>query len=108
MRIISVMRHTLVVAVLLAVLSTLSPASAQQARTISVQTGHSLVVDQQAVERVAVGDSNVVSIRAVGEAQLLVTGRAPGHTSAIVWSKRPRMSLTTASSRGSPPLPGPT
>src|SRR5665213_631819 len=91
MRIISVMRHTLVVAVLLAVLSTLSPASAQQARTISVQTGHSLVVDQQAVERVAVGDSNVVSIRAVGEAQLLVTGRAPGHTSAIVWSKGRRI-----------------
>ena len=84
------MHRILVAAGLLAVFGTLSPAGAQTARSITVQTGHTLVIDERAVERVAVGDRTIVSIRAIGEAQLLVTGRAPGHTTAIVWTKTRR------------------
>jgi pilus assembly protein CpaC len=70
---------------LLAVLSALAPAGAAQ-RAISIQTGHSIVLDEPAVARVAVGDRAVVSIRAISGRQLLVTGRAPGHTTAILWT----------------------
>jgi pilus assembly protein CpaC len=86
----SAMHRILVAAGLLGVLGTLSPASAQDAHSINVQTGHSIVLDQRAVERVAVGDRNIVSIRAVGDTQLLITGRAPGHTTAVVWTKAGR------------------
>jgi len=81
------MNRILVAAGLLAVFATISPASAQSARFISVQTGHSIVLEEQAVVRVAVGDSAIISIRPIGDTQLLVTGRAPGHTTAIVWTK---------------------
>ena len=86
----SAMHRILAAAGLLAVLGTLSPASAQAIRSITVQTGHSIVIDERAVERVAVGDRAIVSIRPVGEAQLLITGRAPGHTTAIIWTKTQR------------------
>jgi Flp pilus assembly secretin CpaC len=84
------MHRILVAAGLLAVFGTLSPAGAQTVRSITVQTGHSIVIDERAVERVAVGDRAIVSIRAVGDTQLLITGRAPGHTTAIVWTKTQR------------------
>jgi Flp pilus assembly secretin CpaC len=80
------MRRLLIAAVLIALASTRSPASANATRLLSVQTGHSVVLDEPAVARVAVGDANVVSIRAIGAAQLLVTGRSPGRTSAVVWN----------------------
>lgn len=79
------MHRTVIAAGLLTVLGTLSPASAQNARSIDVQTGHSIVLDEPGVSRVAVGDRDIVSIRAVGDSQLLVTGRSPGHTTAILW-----------------------
>ncbi len=83
--------HRILVAVsLLTVLGAVSPASAQVARSVSVQTGHSVVLDEPALARVAVGDRSIVSIRAIGETELLVTGRAPGNTTAIVWTKTRR------------------
>jgi pilus assembly protein CpaC len=84
------MVRTLIVAALLAVAGMLSPASANATHSISMQTGHSVVIVQPAVARVAVGDRTVVSIRAIGDSQLLVTGRAPGRTSAIVWTGKHR------------------
>lgn len=84
------MPRILVSAVLLAVVGMLSPASANATHSISMQTGHSVVIAQPAIARVAVGDRTVVSIRAIGDSQLLVTGRAPGRTSAIVWTGKHR------------------
>jgi pilus assembly protein CpaC len=81
------MNRILVIAGMLTMAGTLSPASAEPARSVSVQTGQSVVLDERSVERVAVGDSNIISIRAVGSAQLLLTGRAPGRTTAVVWMK---------------------
>ncbi|HWT06803.1 MAG TPA: pilus assembly protein N-terminal domain-containing protein [Xanthomonadales bacterium] len=75
----------------LAVLASLTPAGAQTERSVHVQSGHSIVVDEPSLVRVAVGDRNIVSIRAVAERQLLVTGRAPGHTTVVVWTKSSRI-----------------
>ena len=75
------------IAGVLTIAGTFSPASAEIAHSVSVQTGQSIVLDEQSVERVAVGDSTIVSIRAVSASQLLVTGRAPGRTTAVVWMK---------------------
>ena len=81
-----VMRRLLAVALTIVTLAVpLAGASAQTARSITVQTGHSVVLDEPAVARVAVGDRDIVSIRPIGDQQLLVTGRAPGETSAVVW-----------------------
>ena len=84
------MHRILIAAALLTALATRSPASAHGERSVNVQTGHSVVLDEPAVTRVAVGDRTIVSIRAVGDRQLLITGRAPGHTTAIVWTKGSR------------------
>ena len=96
------MRRLPLVIVLLAVLVTAAPAYAQPARpqsahaqpvrVLSVQTGHSLVLAQPGLARVAVGDRSVVAVRALGGSQLLVTGLAPGRTSAVVWSGKTRTS----------------
>lgn len=80
------MRRYLIAAVLLAVFGTLSPAYASDARPLALQTGHSVVIDEPSVARVAIGDRSIVSIRAIGRTQLLLTGRAPGRTSAVVWN----------------------
>ena len=82
------MSRTSIAAVLLAVTATLSPAYAYAGgvRPLSVQTGHSIVLDEPSVARVAIGDRAVVSIRAIGSSQLLLTGRAPGHTTAVIWN----------------------
>ncbi|HEX3550903.1 MAG TPA: pilus assembly protein N-terminal domain-containing protein [Candidatus Elarobacter sp.] len=79
------MYRTLIAAGLLTVLGAFSPANAEGTRSVDVQTGHSIVLDEPSVARVAVGDRGIVSVRAVGDSQLLVTGRAPGHTTAILW-----------------------
>ena len=81
------MHRILVIAGVLTIVGSVSPASAEMARSVYVQTGQSVVLDERSVERVAVGDSTIVSIRAVSGSQLLVTGRAPGRTTAVVWMK---------------------
>jgi Flp pilus assembly secretin CpaC len=91
-------RNLLAAAVLavLAVLVTGAPAGAQTERSVHIQSGHSVVIDEPSLVRVAVGDRNVVSIRAIALRQLLVTGRAPGQTTVIVWTKTQRLSYQIA------------
>jgi len=62
------------------------PGAAESVRYISVQTGHSTVVPVDNMRRVAVGDADVVGVVAIGTSQLIINGKAPGHTSVFVWS----------------------
>lgn len=80
------MLRTRIAAAFIATLSLLSPAVARASAPIVVETGHSVVLDEPALARVALGDKNVAAVRAIGSSQLLVTGRAPGRTSVIVWN----------------------
>jgi pilus assembly protein CpaC len=49
-------------------------------------SGHSTVLEAPGLQRVAVGDGRIASVVPVGSAQVVVSGKAPGRTSLIVWS----------------------
>jgi pilus assembly protein CpaC len=69
-----------------------SPAHAQTAvaapRVLSMTVGKSLVVStQEKIERVAVGFGDVAEAMAAGTNEVLVSGKAPGSTSLIIWEQ---------------------
>jgi Flp pilus assembly secretin CpaC len=53
---------------------------------VDLESGHSLVIPAPHLVRLAVGDSRVAGVAGVTGSQLVVTGRAPGRTSVIVWA----------------------
>lgn len=53
---------------------------------VTLASGHSMVLDTPALRRLAVGDARIASVVAIGTAQVLISGKAPGQTSVIVWS----------------------
>ncbi len=53
---------------------------------IALQTGHSIVLPVKDLRRVAVGDADCLGVIAVGRSQLILNGKAAGHTSVFVWS----------------------
>lgn len=61
-----------------------APASASQPLTL--QTGHSLLVQVRDIRRVAVGNPDCVGVVAVGTQQLIVNGKSPCRTSIFVWN----------------------
>jgi len=57
-------------------------------RDLQVQVGKSIILNSPVpIERVAVGFGDVVDATAVGPKEVLVSGRAPGETSLIVWQQ---------------------
>jgi pilus assembly protein CpaC len=65
------------------------PAAAQELpRDLSLTVGKSAVVStQQPIERIAVGFGDVAEAMAAGTNEVLVSGKAPGSTSLIIWQK---------------------
>ena len=53
---------------------------------ISVRTGESTVVATPRLTRVAVGDSKVVGVVAVGNSEIVISGRGAGRTTVLIWS----------------------
>ena len=74
------------VAALIAGLAGASPALADPVTIVSVQTGHSIVVDAPHLSRIAIGDSRIAGVVPIGTSQLVVNGKAAGHTTVFVWS----------------------
>jgi pilus assembly protein CpaC len=75
------------VAAILAMPAGAQPAE-QGARELDLTVGKSLVVNSSSViERVAVGYGDVADARAVDPKQVLLSGKAPGETSLIVWQQ---------------------
>jgi pilus assembly protein CpaC len=69
-----------------------SPLQAQTAaagpRVLSMMVGKSAVVStQQKIERIAVGFGDVAEAMAAGPNEVLVSGKAPGSTSLIIWQE---------------------
>src|ERR1700678_1048454 len=52
---------------------------------IYVPSGESTTVEISGITRVAIGDSRIAGVVAVGGNELLVNGKANGHTSVLVW-----------------------
>ncbi|GAC1567390.1 MAG: hypothetical protein NVS2B3_05280 [Vulcanimicrobiaceae bacterium] len=62
------------------------PAAADSVQILSIQTGHSVVLSTAGLNRVAVGDGRIAGVVPVGTTQLVVNGKAPGHTTVFVWA----------------------
>ncbi len=64
------------------------PAHASDVQTVallSVQSGHSVLLQTPGLARVAVGDGRIAGVLPIGTAQLVINGKAPGHTTVFVW-----------------------
>ncbi len=72
--------------------ASLVPAGAQNVSIISVQSGHSIVVPAPGLSRVAIGDGRIAGVVPVGGSQILINGKAPGHTTVFVWTTGGRVS----------------
>ncbi len=75
----------LLVASAFAVLTTAAPASAETVSLLSVQSGHSVLLQTPGLARVAVGDGRIAGVLPIGTSQLVVNGKTPGHTTVFVW-----------------------
>jgi Flp pilus assembly secretin CpaC len=63
-----------------------APAGADQMTLLSIQSGHSAVVQAAGLTRVAVGDGRIAGVVPVGTSQVVVNGKAPGHTTLYIWA----------------------
>jgi len=66
---------------------TAGPAAAQPetVQLLSVQSGHSVLLQTPGLTRVAVGDGRIAGVVPIGSAQLVINGKAPGHTTVFIW-----------------------
>jgi len=62
------------------------PALADGVTILSIQTGHSVIVNAAGLSRVAVGDGRIAGVIPVGTSQLVVNGKTTGHTTIFVWT----------------------
>ena len=61
------------------------PSAAESRQSLTLQTGHSLVVQLHDLRRVAVGNAECVGVVAVGTSQLIINGKTPCRTSVFIW-----------------------
>lgn len=66
--------------------------AAAQASLLSVQSGHSTVLATPGLSRVEVGDGRIAGVVPIGTAQIVITGKSPGHTTIFVWTAGGRSS----------------
>lgn len=71
----------------IAVLLSALPAQAVPVeQLLSVESGHSVVLRTDGLTRVAVGDARIAGVLPIGTSQLVINGKAPGHTTVFVWA----------------------
>src|SRR5579884_3404463 len=75
----------MLIGIVLALFAAGAPAFAQTVSLLSVQSGHSVLLQTPGLVRVAVGDERIAGVLPIGTSQLVVNGKAPGHTTAFVW-----------------------
>jgi Flp pilus assembly secretin CpaC len=74
----------LAAAVVLTTLALPAPA-AETVSLLSVESGHSVLLQTPGLVRVAVGDERIAGVLPIGTSQLVINGKAPGHTTVFVW-----------------------
>ena len=65
-------------------------AVAQTVQLLSMESGHSVLLQTPGLSRVAVGDARIAGVLPIGTSQLVVNGKAPGHTTVFVWENGSR------------------
>ncbi|MEO6834350.1 MAG: pilus assembly protein N-terminal domain-containing protein [Candidatus Tumulicola sp.] len=84
-----IVRRTIAAAAVLAVMAYVSyagPVCADSVTLLSVQSGHSVLLQTPGLSRVAVGDGRIAGVVPVGTSQVVVNGKTPGHTTVFVWA----------------------
>jgi pilus assembly protein CpaC len=57
---------------------------------LSIQSGHSVLLQTAGLSRVAVGDGRIAGVVPVGTSQVVVNGKAAGHTTIFIWANGQR------------------
>jgi len=66
-------------------------AAAEPVSLISLQSGHSVILRTPGLQRLAVGDGRIAGVVPIGSSQIVINGKAPGHTTVFVWSSGTRL-----------------
>jgi Flp pilus assembly secretin CpaC len=82
----SISRRILSFALAAGVVAYAAPVSADSVTLVSIQSGHSILLKAEGLTRVAVGDGRIAGIVPVGTSQVVVNGKAPGHTTVFIWA----------------------
>ncbi len=61
-------------------------------RPLTLQSGHSIILPEPGLRRIAIGDGNIAGVLPIGTQQIVVNGKAPGHTTIFIWNKYGRIS----------------
>jgi Flp pilus assembly secretin CpaC len=75
----------LLAAAVLAALVAPTPTQAETVSLLSVESGHSVLLQTPGLSRVAVGDGRIAGVLPIGTSQLVINGKGPGHTTVFVW-----------------------
>jgi len=70
----------------IALLGAVPGRAAARASMLSVQSGHSLILQMRGLSRVSVGDGRIAGVVPIGNSELVINGKAPGHTTVFVWA----------------------
>ena len=76
----------LAAAIVFALCSFGSPANADSVSLLSIQSGHSIIVDAPALTRVAVGDGRIAGVVPIGTQQVVINAKSAGHTTVFIWT----------------------
>ena len=63
------------------------PARADAVQMLSLQTGHSVILNASGLSRVAVGDGRIAGVVPIGTSQVLINGKTPGRTTVVIWAR---------------------
>jgi Flp pilus assembly secretin CpaC len=63
-----------------------TPVGAQSVAFLSLQSGHSTVVNADGLTRAAVGDGRIAGVIAVGTSQVVINAKSAGHTTVTIWT----------------------
>lgn len=63
-----------------------TPVGAQSVAFISLQSGHSTVINADGLTRAAVGDGRIAGVVAVGTSQVVINAKSAGHTTVAIWT----------------------
>jgi len=66
------------------------PAAAGDLSVLSIQSGHSVILNTPGLERVAVGDGRIAGVVPIGTMQVVINGKSGGHTTVFVWTSSGR------------------
>jgi pilus assembly protein CpaC len=63
------------------------PAAGEEVPTLTLRSGHSLVLHEPGLRRVAIGNGKIAGVVAIKNSDLILNGKSAGQTTLLVWNK---------------------